>query len=336
MSKTLTCSCGQTVDIETIAPGAAVQCPACQNSLTVPAAAPPIAMAAADEDSDLDFPPAAAKRKLSPAEEQKQKERLAARRSQRALMKIMLWPAAIFGLVALGIAAMGVLGELGMGWLKPVEKAIEIRTDANGLQHLYALDPTPNAPPHQYIEVQPDIIPGDSAKRDADDNLVYQLNGQPIKSQSGSRWLVTLLEKGGEKRQATIERHGLWFYEIDSANGKIVKKLDNLPLMAEEREDADYVPVDTPQVAGNSIVFNRRGSDPSVAVDVVYFHVEDGMQTDKLGKFKEPVTDFFTGLRGMLWIFIAAGLLVGLILLAAAAFFAQQCYFSKEAKARAA
>jgi hypothetical protein len=330
VAKTLTCKCGQTVDIETQAPGAAVRCPGCQNSLTVPsAAAPQMAMAAAIDDSEPDLPPTAAKRKLSPAEEQKLQERLAARRSQRALMKIMLWPAAIFGLACLGIAGVGVLW-----WAHPADKTVEIKAGADGLDHLYALDPTPNAPPHQFIEVQPDIIPGDSAKRDDDDNLVYQLNGQPVKSQGGSRWVVALLEKGGATRQATIERHGLWFYEIDPATGKILHKLDKLPLMAEERnENADYVPVEIPLVTGNSVVFNKRGSDPPAAVDVVYYRVEGAMQTDKLGKFKEPETGVFISLRENPWIFIAAGLAIALMLLGAAGFFAQQCYFSKEAKA---
>ncbi len=338
MAKTLTCSCGQTVDIENLAPGAAVRCPGCQNSLTVPAA-PQMAVAAAIDDSEPDLPPAAAKRKLSPAEEQKLKERLAARRGQRALMKIMLWPAALFGLACLGIAGVGV-----MWWVHPAEKTVEIKVGADGLEHLYALAPKDNAPgQYEKIEVQPDIIPGDSARRDADDNLVYKLNGQDTHRAGSSpagdlRYLVTLLEKGGQERQATIERHGLWFYEIDPAAGQIKGKLEKLPLLAQERsqsadQDPVYVPVEIPQVTGNSIVFNKRGSEPPLAVDVAYYRVEGKFQTNQLGKFKEPETGVFISLRENPWIFIAAGLAIGLLLLGAAGFFAQQCYFSKEAKA---
>jgi hypothetical protein len=291
-----------------------------------------MAMAAAVEDSDRDLPPStgpAPRRKLSPLEEQKLVERIAARRSQRTLMKIMLWPSVLLGLLSLGAAGLGV-----KWWAFPDEKVMEIKADKAGLDHLYALAPKEGAPgQYEKIEVQPDILPGDSVKPNPDEGQIFVLNGQPVGFKAG-HWIVTLTDKGGQQRQATLERHGLWFYEIDPATGQIKNKVEKLPLMAQQRsEEGDYVPVDVPEVNGDRIIFNKRGSDPKVPVDVVYYRAEDKFQTNKLGAFKPEDDSFMAGLRQRPWIFILAGLLIGGMLLGAAGFFAHQCYFSKAARA---
>jgi hypothetical protein len=197
----------------------------------------------------------------------------------------------------------------------------------DGEKHRYVpASPAEQRDAYEQIEVQPDLIPGDSVTNDEDNGLVYTIGGKKVEYTKGG-WKVTFTDpKDKVEKTILVTRRGLWFYELDPA-GKIKSKVD-LPLIAQERTSGVYVPV---EVKGTSFV--RRGSED--LVDVAYYKAEDQYLTNRLGKFKgEDEEESWAGqLKQKPWIFIATGVPIGLILLLAAGFFAYESYFSKAAKA---
>ena len=319
MAKTMTCTCGQVLDIEDFSPGDQVQCPGCQAVVTVPGEAPqePVVAMAVPVDDEEDEAAAAApgnvaQQYLNPLERRRRAERRSEYAAQAKLKRVMIWPCLVLGLASLVVAGMGFY------WAFLVEPKIEIVEGEDGLAHLYARVPKQdNKDEYEKIEVRPDISPGDKVVYDADDNPVITLKGLGLSYRRGILNVVI------DDEHVPIRQSGFWFYEIDPETKKAVRKLD-LPLVAQERSSMRYIPV---KLKGTE--FYRRGG--SVAVEVAYYRAEEQFATTPLGKFKFSKPPL--GIKPVFFIF--PGLLFGVILLLAGGFFAYESYFSKAARVAA-
>lgn len=323
MAKTLTCACGQVLDVADFAPGDQVQCPGCQAVVTVPGEAPQeaqepvVAMATAVDDEDeargqAGGTGAVMQQYLNPLERRRRVQRRADYAAQSKLKRIMIWPCLLLGLASLAVAGMGFY------WAFLVEPKIEITDGDDGLAHLYArVAKEDNPQEYEKIEVRPDLVPGDKVVYDADDNPVITLKGEKLHYQGGILYAFL-----GDKL-VPVRQSGFWFYEIDPATKKAVRRLD-LPLVVQEKATMRYMPVD---LKGTD--FYRKGT--SSLVDAAFYRAEEQFATTPLGKFK--VSKPPLGIQPVFFIF--PGLLFGVILLLAGGFFAYESYFSKSAKAAA-
>ena len=134
MAKILNCKCGQELDIEGFTPGQQVQCPQCNQVLTVPGQAPAVTMAMAiDDEDDLPQRPTGPGTPgyVNPSERRKRAAARETTAAQSRLKKVILWPC-----LALGLACFVVAG-LGVKWKYFTEPAIQIVTE-DGFDVLYA------------------------------------------------------------------------------------------------------------------------------------------------------------------------------------------------------
>lgn len=322
MAKTMTCKCGQVLDIEDFAPGDQVECPGCSEALTVPRAADPqepvMAMAVAVDDEDEDEGDAAgargtAKQLLTPLERRRRVQMRADYAAQAKLKRVMIWPCLVMGLAALVVAL------LGFYWAFMVEPTISVQKDDKGVAHLYAnVEKEPGSGEYERVEVKPDVIPCDKVSYDAEGNASYTLNGQERQPMAGGAMRVML-----DGRLVAVIQGGFWFYEIDPETRQVVKELD-LPLAGRPKGADDYVLV---RRDGNEF-YNRTGKS---RVDVTYYKIEGSFATEAFGKFKYSGPPMGINPQFFIW----AGIPIGILLLLAGGFFAYETYFSKAAKAAA-
>jgi hypothetical protein len=351
VAKTLTCQCGQTLDIEDFQPGDQIQCPSCDTVLTIPAAEPVVAMAAPVEDDDdiRASAHATAEQYISPLKRRQQAERRSRYASQARLKRVMIWPCLVLGLASLGVAGLGVMWAV-------AEQAIEI-VNEDGMDVVYAnIEIEKGSGKFERINVKPNIVPADKIGRPTnvpveykvrgDDSLYYTYNGVRPERKGGVYQLLTsdglakLKELGPLYEQVDkhsgqlikdfakeakdnwlrVKQSGFWFYQIGD-DGKPLKKMNDLSLMAELR-------------SGQYVLVKYHGPDDfrtpkGRKVQLAYYKAEDEYLSTKLGEFKLSGPPM--GLEPAF--FIWSGLAIGLVLAAAGAFFIYESYFSKTAKA---
>jgi hypothetical protein len=322
-----------------------------------------MATAIADESDDALPAVRRSPRTGDPMARRRLAERRSAGAAQEKLKKVMIWPCLVLGLASLGVGALGVAQLF-------APKVIELETTqdkGSGVEitHMYARVPkapedaeaAPTGPiTYERVEVQPDIYPGD--RTNGDD---FTLNGVKPTYRSGA-WLVN-----HEDKQMAVERRGYWFYEVDlaapavaapaatydddavrnetvatpdesvapsAAKRKLIRKVE-LPLVAMTRsgrgEDALYVyrPV---KWQGEGFVDPSSGKP---VANVSYYRVTaSGIQDRPIdGDFEKHEAPALMKLASPTF-FMVSGPLVGLLLLAGAAFFAWEAYFSPAAKER--
>jgi hypothetical protein len=126
VAKILKCACGQELDIEGFQAGQQVQCPKCDQALTVPSASPAVAMIVEDED---DLPPAGPNY-ADPAERRRRSAKRELGHGHRMLRKVIIWPCLVLGLASLWVAYKGI------GW-SHVEPKMKL-VNEGGFDVLYA------------------------------------------------------------------------------------------------------------------------------------------------------------------------------------------------------
>jgi len=370
VAELLKCACGQALDISEYTAGQQVRCPTCQQVLTVPAATataqPTVAVAMAVANESDDALPAARQqpRTGDPLARRRMVERKSAGAAQEGLKKFMIWPCLVLGLASL---AVGVFGVTLLFTPKTIELKIS-KDPVSGVEitHMYAnapKDPDPNADPnapqpitYERVEVQPDIYPGD-----ATDGDTFTLNGESPQLRNGA-WLIT-----HEGKQLAVERRGYWFYEVDlaaapvetaapqatpdaeavrnetmatpdesaptRAERRLIRKVD-LPLVAMTRPNSETYIYKRVQWKDDGFVDPVTGKP---VPGVCYYRVNEqtGLQEQLIkGDFEKREVSPLAKLASPM-VFIISGPLVGLLLLAGAAFFAWEVYFSPAAKERA-
>jgi phage FluMu protein Com len=316
VANTLTCKCGQMLDVAGFAAGQRVRCPQCKEILTIatpppPSQEPPVAMAAVIDD-ESDVTAAAGQAPLSAAQRmaaQRASDRAASRKSVEKFARFLFWPSLVLGLLSLGVAGIGFYYE----FLAP--KTIQIEKDSSGIEHYYAnVLKEGSKDQFERIEIKPDVMPGDKVTYDADDNPIITLKGLPITRDMAGYYKLTIDDK-----KLTAEERGWWFYEVDLASDKdpkpIIRKLD-IPLVAQDKAAMRYVPV---TIDGTEFS-NKTTSQP---VNVAFYRAEDKYLTTQLGRFK--VTDA-PPMNIPPWVFIAAGIPIGLFLLGMAGLFGYQMF----------
>jgi len=339
VAETMTCRCGQTLDIKGFAPGQQVRCPRCNEVQAVGGAGPtepPVAMAVAiDDDSSAQAAPASGpapagpQRKLDPQARRKMVDRKADYAAQAKFRKIMLWPSLILGLLSLGVAAMGFYYQ----YLAP--KTIEVENDADGIPHYWAkVLKEGSTSEYERIEVKPDLQPGDKVVYDSEENPVITLRGRTAEEMYKQNvWRVpieTTVDGKPTEIIVPVERRGWWFYKkvepVDAKDSKPRLVKEDVPVVAQirgGREDMRYVPV---TVKGTDF-FDARTGRP---VDLAYYKAEEQFATNPLGQFKISAPP----LSIPPWVFIWTGIPIGLFLLAMGSFFGYEVYFSGAAKPR--
>lgn len=340
VAKTLTCQCGQVLDIEDFQPGDQIQCPSCDALLTIPTAEPVVAMAAPVEDDDdiRTSAHATTEQYISPLKRRQQAERRSRYASQARLKRVMIWPCLVLGLASLGVAGLGVMWSLG-------PQAIEI-VNEDGMDVVYAnIETRQGSGEFERINVKPSLVPADYLSM-ADGSPYYTYNGAApwwknkayvVLSDEGRK----VLEKVAPMREMVnpqtgrlnkdaleivkdkcvrLRQSGFWFYEVDKAN-KPIRKREKLTMMAQRRR-------------GGFALVEYHGLDDfrtpkGKKVQVAYYKAEAETLTNPLGKFELSGPPM--GLEPAF--FIWSGLAIGLVLMAAGAFFIYESYFSKAAKA---
>lgn len=344
MLENITCSCGQQLDVSDFSAGDQVKCPKCGKIHTVggqnPPVADPIATAIALPDEDEEEQPKPQARQTVGndfAARRKRSQKRAAAQQSMALQRVLVWPALVFALIAIGIGVLGI-------YLRTIPPKIE-RVTSEGVERLYVQAPVAGeAGKFERVEVQPDIYPGDQVRPLGSyqpGESPFMLNGYPLdwgqygNDDQGQLVLGAAIKVDGELTMIPVVRRGLWFYRYDVEEKKLGERLDDMPLIAAQR-NGEYVPV----VFHDQDFYLRaaNGSRGARADGVAWYRIdENGVQVQQMsaGEFREQL---FMNMRPhqVAGVFAIAGFSIGLVLLALGGMMLHNAFLSPAAKDQAA